>query len=362
MDWIQIFKIGAHTDSNGNTRTWTEKELDGIVESYNPANHEAPAVIGHPKDNAPAWGWVEGLKRDGQFLYAKFKDLIPEFVDMVKKGMFKKRSISLYPDGTLRHIGFLGAMPPAVKGLADIVFEDEGGTVIEFEEPPHPALSHEGRGHKEGTIIRKEEKHMKFFEWLKGLAAKEGVTLEDMPQTFNEPDIQAKIDAALKKQEAEFSEKVASLDEARKKKDAELKAREDALKAKEAEGKKQAIASFCEGLAKEGKIIPAMFKLGMGLQNFLEKVSEIHAVVDFGEGAEKKSQTPLDFMQSFLKSLPKAIEFGEVAGNDKDAGKYGNADKRKKLVSDFMENNKGASYKEAVVAVLKKHPELREEE
>jgi hypothetical protein len=130
---IPIFKTGTHTDSQGRTREWGTADLDKIVASYDPAQHEAPIVIGHPKDNAPAFGWAEGLERKGEVLFAKAKQLVPEFVDMVKRGLFKKRSISLYPDGSLRHIGFLGAQPPAVKGLADVAFAaEEEGTVIEF--------------------------------------------------------------------------------------------------------------------------------------------------------------------------------------------------------------------------------------
>jgi hypothetical protein len=130
---ISIFKTGIHTDSQGRTREWGTADLDKIASSYNPAEHEAPIVIGHPKNNAPAFGWVEGVERKGEILFAKAKQLVPEFVDMVKQGLFKKRSISLYPDGSLRHIGFLGAMPPAVKGLPDVAFTaEEEGTVIEF--------------------------------------------------------------------------------------------------------------------------------------------------------------------------------------------------------------------------------------
>jgi hypothetical protein len=69
--WFEIFKAGTHQDSAGNERTWSEEDLDTIVSKYNPAEHEAPIVIGHPTDNAPAWGWVEGLKREGTRLYAK---------------------------------------------------------------------------------------------------------------------------------------------------------------------------------------------------------------------------------------------------------------------------------------------------
>jgi len=132
---IPIFKTGTHTDSQGRTKEWGTADIDKIVASYDPTQHEAPIVIGHPKDNAPAFGWAEGLERKGEVLFAKAKQLVPEFVDMVKRGLFKKRSISLYPDGSLRHIGFLGAQPPAVKGLTDVAFAaDEGGVTIEFSD------------------------------------------------------------------------------------------------------------------------------------------------------------------------------------------------------------------------------------
>ena len=129
--WIEVFKAGKHIDAAGNERTWTEADLDTIVGNYNPANHEAPAVIGHPKDNSPAFAWVEGLKREGSVLLAKFKDVVPEFAEAVGKKLYKKRSIALYPDLSLRHIGFLGGMPPAVKGLADFAF-NESDEFMEF--------------------------------------------------------------------------------------------------------------------------------------------------------------------------------------------------------------------------------------
>lgn len=131
---IEIFRTGTHTNSNGDEKSWNEKDLDSIVSKYNPQEHEAPVVIGHPKDNAPAYGWVEGLERKGSVLYAKLKDLVPEFVDIMKKGLYKKRSISLYPDMTLRHVGFLGATPPAIKGLADIKFSEQEAVSYEFDE------------------------------------------------------------------------------------------------------------------------------------------------------------------------------------------------------------------------------------
>jgi len=133
-DWIQIFRTGRHTDSEGKERIWTEADLDRIVAKYDSRMHEAPVVIGHPKENAPAYGWVEALKCEEGVLYAKLKNLVPEFLDMVKRGLFKKRSVSLYPNLILRHIGFLGAMPPAIKGLEDIRFQERDQITISFSD------------------------------------------------------------------------------------------------------------------------------------------------------------------------------------------------------------------------------------
>ena len=129
-NWIQIFRTGRHTDSAGKTREWTDKDLAEIVSSYDPANHEAPIVIGHPETDSPAYGWVESLKVEGGKLLAKVKDVADEFRDWVSKGLYKKVSIALYPDLSLRHVGFLGATPPSVKGLANVHFQEKEGIII----------------------------------------------------------------------------------------------------------------------------------------------------------------------------------------------------------------------------------------
>jgi len=350
-DWIAIFKTGVHTDSSGSTKEWTEQDLDKIA-AYDPAKHEAPVVIGHPKDNAPAYGWVEALKRDGDILYAKMKGLIPEFVEMVKKGMFKKRSISIYPDGTLRHIGFLGAMPPAVKGLPDFAFGEEAGMTIEFEENHSPQNN------------RKEEGNMSFWERLKKRLADSGVSFAELfgsetpPTLYTEADIKLKIDAAIadavKSKETEFSE-------AAKKKEEDLNKREDALRKKETDAKKAAVASFCEDLKKKGVLIPAMEKLGMGVTEFMSQIASIETTIEFGEEGKKEKQTPLEFMQAFLSAMPKAIEFGEVAGRDKDAGAGNAGEKLVALTAEKMKANKELSYTKAFTEVQKEHPELAAE-
>jgi hypothetical protein len=121
--WIHVFKSGIHTPMNGDAKTFTESDIDQIVTKYNEqSDHEAPLVIGHPKVDDPAYGWIKRLKRVGQDMFA-FVETVSDKIDQaIASGMFRKVSIALYADGLLRHVGLLGATPPAVKGLAPVEF------------------------------------------------------------------------------------------------------------------------------------------------------------------------------------------------------------------------------------------------
>jgi len=133
----EVFKSGTWVDSLGRKRTWTNADIDKIVSSYNPKNREAPLVFGHPKTNSPAYGWVKKVWRDGNGLWAEFKDIVAEAKTAIEKKMFKKTSISINPDGSLNHVGFLGGRQPAVPGLGDIQFQENSeAATIEFSDLP----------------------------------------------------------------------------------------------------------------------------------------------------------------------------------------------------------------------------------
>ena len=133
---FEIFKTGSHTSDKGIQKEYSLDDLNFIAQSYKPEEDEAPIVIGHPIDNSPAYGWVSSLEvtEDGKLVAdAPDEKLHPDFLSAVQEGRYKKRSISLTPEGKLRHIGFLGGAAPAVKGLADIQFSQPSSTIIEFE-------------------------------------------------------------------------------------------------------------------------------------------------------------------------------------------------------------------------------------
>jgi hypothetical protein len=139
--WIEVLKTGTFTSSNGEKVSFTETDLDEIAKS-NPANdRDTPLVFGHPKDNGPAFGWLDGMKRQGNRLLAKFKDVPEKVKELTKAGHYKKVSVSLMQDKkTLRHVGLLGAVQPAVPGLADVDFTGKDDSInIEFTERKEPS-------------------------------------------------------------------------------------------------------------------------------------------------------------------------------------------------------------------------------
>ena len=136
-DWFDVFRCGTHTDHSGTQRTISAADIDRAIAAYEPGS--APLVVGHPTLNAPAYGWVEAFRRLGDLVQARASQVAPEFAAAVKAGRWKKRSIAFGPDLRFRHVGFLGAAAPAIKGLRDIEFADkEAFMEIETVEADQP--------------------------------------------------------------------------------------------------------------------------------------------------------------------------------------------------------------------------------
>lgn len=274
MKWFAIFKTGKHIDSASNEKEWTEADLDNIVNSYDPKKHEAPIVIGHPKTNAPAYGWVEKLKRVGDTLYALPKQLANEFVEMVNKGLFKKRSISLYPDGTLRHIGFLGAQPPAVKGLPDVEFKEEKNlSVIETE-----------------NNIDLEEKPEVYTK-----------ELEEKLKHYEE---QMKVLNQKEREYEELQTKYAQLIVEKTTLEKEIQKRKIETQLKE-------FSEFVDKAIEGGKLLPKM-------KDTITKLYEVVLSTPDYEFSEGVKTQPTQLLTELINSMPRIIDFGGKPVNNKE--------------------------------------------
>lgn len=146
MKPLEIFRAGTFTPMEGGRVSFSAADLDAAAAAYDPALHEAPMVVGHPATDDPAYGWVGALEATAGRLVAAPRQVDPAFAELVEAGRYKKISASFYAPGSahnpkpgayyLKHVGFLGAVPPSVKGLKPVAFAggDDGVVTVEFGE------------------------------------------------------------------------------------------------------------------------------------------------------------------------------------------------------------------------------------
>ncbi len=322
MQLIEIFKAGKRTDANGLEVEITTADLQNAVNAYDVNFHESPAVIGHPKHNAPAYGWVKRLELDGDVLKAEFDQIDPEFAEMVEKGRFKKISSSFYlPDSPnnpcpgnlyLRHVGFLGAMPPAVKGLRNPEFAENEQGVVDFSDWAEASLWRRLRDWIIGTHGQ-EEADKAVPDYLVASVQEESIRNDlkryqqhetgiPMP-SFNEPNQPSEPQGEPEMTPEEIEQ---------------LKAENQQLKAEKAEAAlnqaKADNADFAEGLVKAGKLAPVAKQQAIDLLNY-GSTTAAGGVVEFGEGENLHGK-----IKAFLEAQPQIVEFSEVATKDKAAG------------------------------------------
>jgi len=108
--------------------------IKALASSYKESGHDAPVVIGHPKDNSPAYGWVKSLREEDGNLYADL-EVQDSLVDLIERKIYPKRSVSFYMSEPplFRHLGLLGGIPPQVKGLEDITLAESDSEVVTIE-------------------------------------------------------------------------------------------------------------------------------------------------------------------------------------------------------------------------------------
>lgn len=335
MPRIQIFKTGKHTSSNGVTQTYDNSFNEAVVNGYDSQVHISPVVAGHPKSDDPALAWVKSLHINGDVIEAEIDELNPEFEAAVKAGSYKKISASFFlPDSPsnptpgkpyLRHIGILGAATPAVPGLRNLNFSASAEGVVEFDDG---LLTNAGLfSSLRDWIISKfslEDADQAIpaseLGWLNKLntmkqvdKAVENLTGDDKETVstapaFTVPEADARTAAVVADAQTPTTgnpEPVADFAE----REAALAARQAELDAKEAALRDAECAQFCEGLVAQGKLPPASKVTAESLLSSLYKVG---GTIDFSE----QTIPHADAFKQFLSSLPKVVEFGELAPED----------------------------------------------
>jgi hypothetical protein len=325
---LHIFKPGRHTPVNGPAIEFTESDLQACAAAYDPAKHEAPLVVGHPKMDDPAYGWTKSLAfTDGQ-LVAEPWQVDAGFAEMVNAGRFKKISASFYLPGApnnpapgayyLRHIGFLGAAAPAVKGLKPASFAEAEEGVIEFSEPVP------WRMRSLGTLLRN------LREWVISKNTIEeadrvlpSYLIDDIESAPGDNAVGAAYAETHHEQEPDMKTKEQLEAEAKLKADqealararAEFAEREKALRAEEEKARRKAIADFVGDLVEAGKILPRDQE---GLVAYMAGPNEA-GVIEFADpedASKKQSVAPDAWLRGFLEALPRQVDFAERSAAD----------------------------------------------
>lgn len=330
---IEIFRAGTHVGMDGKRYTFSDADVAAIAAGYDPALFEAPAVIGHPKHDDPAYGWATGVSvREDGVMVAELDKVNPAFADIVAAGSYKKISPAFYPAEHpnnptpgklyLRHIGFLGASAPGVQGLAPVEFADgDGDGLIAF------ALGEEFRplawvARNLGRALRRMRERV---------IAESGV--EEADRQFPAYEIESaeeaatRLDQAIERPGPRFSEgdlaeaaatRAAELDQ----READIAAREQAAAARETEtAQAQAQAdrdarqaedvAFADGLIEAGRLPPGHRATVLG---FCESLAGSEMIA-FAEGEEARA--PRQAFKDFLtNNLGVSIRFEEIAGGD----------------------------------------------
>lgn len=323
---LQVFKPGSYIPMG-----WkkpldvSEADLRQAAAVYDPALHRAPIVIGHPKLTDPAYGHMASFAFVDGFFEGVPENVDAEFADLVNGEAFPSLSVgwylpnhprnpvpgSFYP----REVSFLGAVPPAVRGLRQPKFEaafaaeDEG--IARF-------------GAWEDLTIARLFRSLK--NWLIEQAGQEVAD-----RVLDEWDLEALVREASREERDESApgpafaghtptgatmtpEEISAL----RAKAALADQLERALEQERAKTAAAAaatirtdVASFAQGLISDGILLPKHRKL---VEEILIDASTPQADGLAQFAGEDGATRPLaDEVKAFLKGLPKVVEFSELA-------------------------------------------------
>ena len=284
MKFFEVFKAGTYPQGK-----FTKDQIEEIAKNYDPSFCEAPITLDH-EQSGPAFGWVESLKAEKGVLKAAFKDVTEDLKSFVNDGKYKKISVEIYRElegkkPYLKAVSFLGASIPQVKGMETVQFKEGESDVYTFE------------------VAAESDKPDKKDEEKEILDLKNQVNdLEEKINTFKEKESSKDTISNLKTKVEELTDELATFKEKASNKD-DIQKELDCLKNKIRDNE---FDNFVEKQLEKGILIPAnkdvVLKIFKELDNVKKFDSTSSAVEDF---------------KTFVASLPKQIEFEEVATKKK---------------------------------------------
>ena len=343
---VEVFGIGEWKGQK-----ITDEDIDDIVNGTNEIIDKLkPKVkLGHDdkqvllqRTGYPAGGWITKLKRSGDKILVDIKEVPKVLYQLIKNGAYKRISSEILYDYTepstkkkyakvLSAIAFLGADLPAVTNLKDIAAlydADENANLIIYEKEEKKTTQKVEKKRKETYIMPNGIK-------ITEVEGKKFVAVEDYEKVTKEAednkDYKVKFEAEEKKSK-ESEEKLGKI--SKEKREAEIKTFVDA---------------HCS--EKDMRFLPKQKEVLMALVESTSDEKKIKFTVDNKE--TELSQREL--LEKFIGLQPNFSDsiFAELSKGEeeKEEGKDKLTPEEKK-VQKYMAENKGVSYREAVLAVL----------
>lgn len=325
---FEFFKPGRFTAVNGQTYDFSAQAVRELVEGYRVELSDAPFVVGHPKLTSPRFGRAERLfVNDAGVACCEPGALVPEFAEMVNKGLYPRVSASIFMPTAkgnptpgkhyLKDIGFLGAAAPAVKGLELVQFagDDDGVASFAYEDRVQASLWRRLRDFLIGEFgLDKADKALPAWDvdalqeaatqieaqTAPGFAAPAISTLET--PTMTDPQTQARLNELKAREDA-------------------LASREAALAAQEVAARHAEVASFAQALADNGQLVAGQPADMVEVLTQLEDLAAAGGgVASFAAEHESHGKTGSALLRAFLLGLPKQVSFDKLNTGSAAAG------------------------------------------
>ncbi|HEY1136579.1 MAG TPA: hypothetical protein VGE64_03720 [Xanthomonadaceae bacterium] len=334
---VEVLKAGTWTDMHGRPVKVTREDLAELASSYDPAVFRAPVVIGHPKLDAPAWGVHERFEVEGDSLYAVEGPVDAQFAAFRDAGRFGERSISFFPrnhpnnptPGKLhpRHVGWLGATPPAVTGLArlqgaapaEFAGFDNGDGVVELSMSDarwgFSTAASLFRGVRDWIVaqlgIEKADEVLPSWR-IDSLQEAAAAMTDDSPR-FSQSAPAASAAPAHQGPAMSNSNQptvdLATRERALNDREKAIKAEEDRLAALRAEAARAEAIAFAGQLITDGRLLPRNKTQFVELMVALPPSTEPMSFA--GDDGRQQSKPAVQMFRELFEGLPKHIDFAE---------------------------------------------------
>jgi phage I-like protein len=136
---VPLLETGVFIDANGYEREIDQNTIDQMASTYDPDLHDAFIIPGHSSDpefgvpstdTAVSLGWIKSVISMPNTLLGDL-EIHPKLYDWIQQKLFKYRSLAYYTADDprnptpgspyIRHLAILGATPPAIKGMVNLL-------------------------------------------------------------------------------------------------------------------------------------------------------------------------------------------------------------------------------------------------